>query len=315
VTVNKAAVVFLEGAETGTIKTRSGSLYKPSVVGSYRTSLNRHVLPTLGFLKLADVTTVDVQDLVDSLSAAGLNGSTVRNAIVPLRAIYRRAVQRGEAVLNPTAGVGLPEHVAREKRIASPEEAEALLAALPDEDDRALWACALYAGLRRGELGALRWEDVDFKTGIIHVRRSFDYVNRVEVPPKSKKGRRKVPLLPELRRPLAELKLRSRRDENDLVFGSKPRLPFNPHSVVKRADYAWASRKLRRLELHEARHTFASILIAAGVKPKSLATYMGHASIQTTYDLYGHLLEGQEADDAELVSHFLGHFRASQGQN
>jgi len=174
VTVRQAATTFLAGAEDETIRGRGGRPYKPSVVGSYRTSLSRHVLPEIGDRKLGDVSTVDVQDLVDKLTAAGLNQSTIRNAITALRVIFRRAVQRGEASLNPAAGVGLPQYVARQKRIASPEGAEALLGALADEDARALWACALYAGLRRGELGALRWADVDFKVGVIRVERSFD---------------------------------------------------------------------------------------------------------------------------------------------
>ena len=141
---------------------------------------------------------------------------------------------------------------------------------------------------------------------MIHVERSFDYVNREYVDPKSRKGKRAVPLLRDLRDLLAPLKLRSGRGDEDLVFGSKPRLPFNPHSVVKRADAAWAAAGLTRLELHEARHTFASLLIASDVKPKRLSTYMGHASIQTTYDLYGHLMPGDEAEDEERVSEFLG---------
>lgn len=94
-------------------------------------------------------------------------------------------------------------------------------------------------------------------------------------------------MLAELREVLAPAKLASGRSDEDLVFGSSPRMPFNPHSVARRADEAWSKAKLPRLELHEARHTFASILIAAGVGPKAVTTYMGHASIQTTFDLYG----------------------------
>ena len=74
---------------------------------------------------------------------------------MPLRAIFRRAVSRGEVAVNPTTGLELPAVRGRRDRIASPEEAAALLAALPEEE-RPLWATALYAGLRRGELMALR---------------------------------------------------------------------------------------------------------------------------------------------------------------
>jgi integrase len=202
VTVREAAEAWLEGAEDGTIRGKGGKPYKRSVVGSYRTSLHRHVLPEVGARKLGDLTLVDVQDLADRLTAKGLNGSTVRNAIVPLRVVYRRALTRGEVAVNPTAGVQLPEHVGRRERIATPEEAAALLATLREED-RPLWAAALYGGLRRGELGALRWQDVDFKAGLIRIERSFDYINRVYVEPKSKAGRRAVPMLTVLHECLA----------------------------------------------------------------------------------------------------------------
>ena len=84
----------------------------------------------------------DVQALADRLLARGLDPSTIRNALMPLRAIYRRAVEDGEVAVNPTTGLELPAVRGRRDRIASPEEAAALLAALP-EDDRALWATAL----------------------------------------------------------------------------------------------------------------------------------------------------------------------------
>jgi len=87
---------------------------------------------------------------------------------MPLRAIYRRAVDRGEVTVNPTMGLKLPAVRGRRDRIASPIEAAALIAALP-ELDRALWATALYAGLRRDELMALRGEDVDLQKNLITV--------------------------------------------------------------------------------------------------------------------------------------------------
>jgi integrase len=87
------------------------------------------------------------------------------------------------------------------------------------------------------------------------------------------------------------LKLASGRGPEDLVFGSKPSLPFNPQSVTRRADAAWTAAGLERLELHEGRHTFASLLIRVGIGAKEVAAYMGHASIQTTFDLYGKLFE------------------------
>ena len=104
----------------------------------------------LGGTRLNDVLRRHVQDLVERMVAEGLSPSTVRNVVMPLRAIYRRAIHRGEVAVNPTADLQLPKVIGKRDRVASPAEAEALIQALPIED-QAFWATAMYAGLRRGE--------------------------------------------------------------------------------------------------------------------------------------------------------------------
>ena len=172
-TLREAAEAWLEGVKSGAIRNRSGHPYKPSAIRGYEASLVLRVLPELGGLRLSEVRRVDLQDFADRLCADGLDPSTVRNTLMPLRAIFRRAVARGEVAVNPTTGLELPALEGARDRIASPAEAAELLAALP-ERDRTLWATAIYAGLRRGELLALRWEDVDLAGGVIHVERSWD---------------------------------------------------------------------------------------------------------------------------------------------
>jgi integrase len=259
------------------------------------------VLPDLGGTRLSEITRVTVQDLADRMLAEGKDASTIRNTFIPLRAIYRRAVARGEVGLNPVAGVELPAVRGRRDRIASPDEAAALIAALP-EDDRAVWATAFYAGLRLGELWALREEDVDLEAGVIRVERSWDRLEGV-IEPKSRAGRRAVPIVAALRRHLATRKL-SRDSAGVLFFGEGSR-PFNRDGLVARAEKAWKAAGLAPIGLHECRHTFASILIAAGVNAKALSSYLGHSSIQITLDRYGHLMPGNEDEAVALVDAYL----------
>jgi integrase len=108
VMLREAAETWLAGAEKGTIRTRSGDVYKPSALRGYRAALENRILVELGGHKLADIRRVDVQDFVDRLSAEGLDASTIRNQLMPLRAIYRRAVARGDVAVNPTTGLELP---------------------------------------------------------------------------------------------------------------------------------------------------------------------------------------------------------------
>jgi len=300
-TVQGAAEELIAGMRMGRARTRSGDLYKPSAIRSYEAALRDHIVPRLGRIRLADVQHRDVQRIADDLLAEGRDPSTIRNALMPLRVIFRRAVEDGDVAVNPCTYLRLPAVRGRRERIASPEEAERLLAALP-EHDRPIWATALYAGLRRGELMALRWADVDLANGVIRVERAYDEKEHVEVGPKSRAGRRTVPIVGALRDILVAHKASQHRAEG-LMFGGDT--PFQPSNLWRRAQRAWKRAGLEPIGLHEARHTFASILIAAGVNAKAITTYMGHASIQTTYDLYGKLMPGSEVEAAALVDAYL----------
>jgi integrase len=301
-TLREAADAFLTGTRSGAVCNRSGDPYKPAAIRAYAAALENRVLPALGDRRLSELRRSDVQAFADRLVGEGLAPSTVQVALMPLRAICRRALVRGELAVNPTTGLELPAVRGRRDRIASPVEAAALIAALPDAD-RALWATAMYGGLRRGEIVALRWEDVDLAAGVIRVERSWDAVEG-PVAPKSAVGRRKVPIPSVLRDHLAERRaMQGGRD--GLVFGATGRSPLYVHGVTRRADAAWQAMGLRRITLHECRHTFASLMIAAGVNAKALSTFLGHANIAITLDRYGHLMDGSEAEAAERLGAYL----------
>jgi hypothetical protein len=135
-TLEEAAAAWLAAAGKQIVRTRSGSRYKPSALRTYESALRVHVLPELGHLRLSEITRASIQDLADKLVARELSPSTVRNALIPLRAIYRRALARSEVLSNPTLGLALPaSHVTRE-RVAPPAEAKALLDAVSDGDRR-----------------------------------------------------------------------------------------------------------------------------------------------------------------------------------
>ena len=146
------------------MRNRSGDRYKPSVIRGYDEALRLRLLDELGSVRLSEVSRADLHRMAGNLLAAGFSASTIRNTFLPLRAIYRDAEAHGQVAINPTSGLRLPASQGRRDRVAAPAEAARLLDALPI-GDRALWATALYGGLRRGELAALRWCDVDLAAG------------------------------------------------------------------------------------------------------------------------------------------------------
>lgn len=138
VTLRDAAQAWLVGVHAGSIRNRSGDLYKPSVLRSYEIALRLRLLPELGGHRLADIRRADVQDFADRLLARGEDASTIRNTLMPLRAIFRRAVARGDVAVNPTAGLELPAVRDRRDRIVLPDkeiEAAALLDAYLERAD------------------------------------------------------------------------------------------------------------------------------------------------------------------------------------
>jgi integrase len=221
----------------------------------------------------------------------------VHNVITPLQALYGYAKKRGKVMVDPTDDLELPEVGQGRTWLGTPEDARALLDALPDKD-RALWATAFYAGLRRGELRALRVSDIQ-EDGI-SVERSWDDVDG-EKAPKSRAGVR-VTLLPE---PLRALLARAREAEGDtLIFGRTATEPFTATHIRKRAHKAWKAAGLEPVGLHECRHGFSSFMDAAGISEERADRYMGH-SRGTVASRYRHLLRGQLQEDARTFDDYL----------
>ena len=156
----------------------------------------------------------------------------------------------------------------------------------------------------------LRWQDIDLAQGILYVLQAWDPKDRTMVLPKSKAGIRRVPIPAALRAYLAPLKLSRGADPEALVFGVRGE-PFSASSVGERASRAWKKAEIEPICLHECRHTFASLMIAAGVNAKALSTFMGHANISITLDRYGHLLPGAEDEAAGLMDAYLQAARAA----
>jgi integrase len=182
----------------------------------------------------------------------------------------------------------------------------------------------MYAGVRHGELRALRAQDIDLEHRRIDIRRGWDQYEG-EIDPKSERGRRSTVVVGLLRDLLADhLELTGRSGE-DLVFGRTPTLPFATNTVNARARRAWeaarrredeeatipAGERTRPIGLHECRHTAVSQMLDAGVTIDKVSKFMGHASITVTIDRYGHLLPGGEAEAAALLDAY--HERRSTG--
>lgn len=316
-TLGETASLWVEMSKAGQIRNRSGRLYKPSALRTIEGDLRLHLVPSLGARVMVGVTRADLQRLVGSWLAEGLSPSKIRSIINAARVLWRDLdllTGRDDPLLiDPTRGLRLPASTGRRERIANPDEARRLIEAL-QPGDRALWATAIYAGLRHGELRALQVCDIDLERRRIDVQRSWDQYEG-EIEPKSEKGTRPTIITTPLQHLLAKHIQDTGREDADLVFGDTPTKPFQSDPVNKHARKAWAiareredhqnttptGERIRPIGLQDCRHTAVSQMLDAGITIDKVSKFIGHASITITIDRYGHLLPGGEADAIALL--------------
>lgn len=300
ITFGTLAREWWAGVESGSVgkrKGRKGDGYSETTLAGYKRSLHNTLLPEFGNDPAESLDEQRWQAWVDKQARKGLSRSRIANHIAVVSAIYgwgaratRRLVPR-----NPTLAVELPpnDEKARE-RVATVEEASALLAAL-SAADRVPYGLAFYAGLRRSEIARLEWRDVDLGGLSLVVRRS-----------KSDAGTgRRIPIA----EPLAPI-LESIAWQHGVNIDIGSISLVSPVSVMsgklaERARKAWAAAKLQPIGLHECRHTYASLLVASKYTLKEVMDFMGHADLQTTSRYVKRLPQPNEANPAERLNAYL----------
>ncbi|MGI8411633.1 MAG: tyrosine-type recombinase/integrase [Solirubrobacteraceae bacterium] len=274
---------------------------KPTTIRSYRSAINAHLLPAFGSMRIEDLTARDIERWRSGMSgtrdARALSNKTKNNLLVLMHAIFRRAVKLYGLPINPVANVDrFRVRPSGDIDVFSPEEVWSLARAAASEIDGAIFLTAAFTGLRRGELLALRWRDVDFTAATIRVRAS--YAGGQLTTPKSGKVR-SVPLAPDVATTLARLGQRERfRGEDDFVFAGQAGMPLNGDALSARYERALTAAGLRRLRFHDLRHTFGTRMISEA-DIRRVQEWMGHADIQTTMK---YLHYKSRSDDADLVA-------------
>jgi integrase len=280
----------------------------------YRELLNNQIKPYLGTMPIQRVRAAHLTQLYAKLlregavNGAPLSARSVGHVHRCLRRAFGHAVQWGIITANPAAVVSPPKVQEKEIEIVREDEIRSLLNQLRDghRDLHAIATLALATGMRRGELLALRWQDVDLEAGQVQVTRSLEQTRKglAFKTPKSRRGRRKISLpiaaageMRAHRKAQQERRLQLGRGKatiEDLVFPrpdeSGPREPDTLTIEWLRATAAIG----RRVNLHALRHTHASSLIAAGVDILTISRRLGHAKPSVTLDVYGHLYAGSD---------------------
>lgn len=292
ITIAQAAALRLERAEE--------RKRERSTVKSYGEVHRLHIVPLIGGVRLSQLTRPRALQFRDEL-ARDRSPAMVRKAVRELASIVGEAQERGLVAQNVAAGIRIEAGKRHKPEVEIPSRAElrAVLAAA-EGFERAFLLLAITAGLRSSELRGLRWADVDLKASTVRITQRADAWGVIG-PPKSKAGRRSIPLPAEVVAELKAWKLAAKPNKAGLVFPNARGGTFRHNNLVARRIRPLQERAgVSTVGLHAYRHAAASRWIAAGVDLKRLQTWLGHASIQTTLDVYGHLVE-DSARDAELA--------------
>jgi integrase len=234
-----------------------------------------------------------------------------------LRAALNKAMKWGLVVRNAAALSDPPRHTQRKGRFLEPEQAEQLLQAAEGHKDEALFVLALMLGMREGELLGLQWSDVDLDGRHLHVRHALKHVRMLGQPGAFKLDDTKtnevwsIPLpdavvaaLRSHRKRQSAAKLAAkpgRWQESDHVFTSITGRPQYGSTIGYHFARLLKKAGLEPMRFHDLRHSCGSLLLARGVEPKVIQELLGHRNIQTTMNVYAHVLKSMRRQSADVM--------------
>lgn len=284
----------------------------------YENRIYNHIIPEIGKIPLNKLSQSDLQQfyakekiggrkLHAETLGKGLSDRTIRAIHANCRTALQRAVQDELIRTNPAVGCKLPPKKAREMQVLTQNEILRFLHQAKDEGYYELFLLELGTGMRRGEILALKWNDLNFLTGELRIERQV-YIIKAEViisAPKTKASVRTVILPSSLVKILAEYR---KSVDSEWMFpspldNSRPR---NPSSVRKRLQLILERAGCKKVRFHDLRHTFATMALEHGMDVKTLSATIGHVSSATTLDIYSHITDTMQRQAAVRIDRKIG---------
>ena len=292
---------------------------RPGTLEGYRRYIGYYIKPQLGDKQISLISQQDIQRMYRRLKTEGrvhehpemdhqLSDSMVRHIHSTLHAALKDAVQAHIIPRNPTEGTTAPKPNYKPKRILTRAELDDFLTVVEqDEVWRDFFQTELMTGLRRGELMALQWDDLNFKTGVLNVNKQvYDVRGQLQIStPKTKNSVRKIVLPPAVVAVLREYK---KTVDSRWMFPSpvKEDCPITPGVVRRRLQLILEHAGCKHVRFHDLRHTFATLAPENGMDVKTLSAMLGHVSAATTLDIYTHITDDMQRAAAANIDRSIG---------
>ena len=291
---------------------------RPATQNTYESTIYQHIIPQLGKISLCQLTQKDLQQFYAHLKkegrlvrteqyGKGLSDRMVRMCHAKCRAALEQAVQENLIRTNPAVGCKLPPKRSREMQVLSRQELQRFLIQAKADGYFELFLLDLSTGLRRGELLALQWSDLDLDTGTLSVTKQVYEVNgkmQLSVP-KTKASIRKLVLPPAVVEVFREYRKTAK---SRWLFPSPKNLdmPLTPGSMLRRLHIILERAGCKQIRFHDLRHTFATMALENGMDIKTLSAMLGHVSAATTLDIYTHITGDMLSEAAAKIDRGLG---------
>lgn len=281
-----------------------------STFSSYTYKIEKYVLPYLPSCFIGELTKEDIQQLVYCWQRHPLAPSSIRVLMQVLKSCLNQALEDGLLRKNPCQGVKLPKKEKRKQAALSLKQQRKLeSAALTYPNEKGIpIAFALHTGLRIGEVSALKWENIDFDNGVIHVTHtvqrvplfnSYKKTELIRTSTKTQSSKRVIPMSTKVRNWLWKLK---KKQKSSFVFSDNEK-PNEPRLITYHLHQLCKKGQVVPIHFHQLRHTFATRCVEAKADISSISSLLGHSSTQMTLDVYAHSLLTPKVKTIQLMEH------------
>lgn len=281
---------------------------KPTTWQSYNDTIKNHILPQLGRAPLSKIRPLDIQRLLNSKGKKGKKGEkgqlasrSIHYINQVLNGAFKQAVRDRIMPYNPCEGVELPKLITKRFVPFNTQQVELFLEVIRHHRLHLPFLMALATGMRRGELLALKWEDLDMDAKKISIRRSKVLVNgkvMIQESTKTESSEREIPL-PEV--VYRELALLYNPQKVGFIFCNENGKPIRPDYLTKQFKRLLEDNGLPSIRFHDLRHTFATIAYSLRIPDLVISTMMGHKSTKVTRDIYTHITSPQLLTATSLI--------------
>ncbi len=290
---------------------------RPKTVYQYEKLIKRYIIPRIGNFKLKEIDFNTMEGFYNELLKSEVSIRQIRYIHAVLHSAFKKAIRSGLLSRNPADGVAIPRLQSKEMKVLDESQVSLFLIAAQYSRHYALYHLAIATGMREGEILGLRWDDLEWHSGTLHVCRQIQSIpgkGNVICEPKTKSGIRSIKFGEGLLHALREHKHRQELEiqeagnrwlYNNLIFPSTRGTPLNISNLRKDFQRTLKKAGLEIIRFHDLRHTAASLMLNHNIPAIVVSKRLGHSKTSTTLDIYGHLLTGMQGEAASLMDQII----------